>query len=141
MTLSGVGLSDPAANGLPSLDDWTNDALAVLDAAESAEASVFVSVLHTPIAVMLAAAHPDRIKRLVIVNGSARVLHAPDYPAGVPESAFDETATSGTDPDDDGGLLERAAPSVAKDAAFRSWFDRAGNRGASPAMALRCSMC
>lgn len=132
---SGVGLSDPAVNGLPSLDDWADDALAVLDAVESAEASVFVSVLHTPIGVTLAAKHPDRVKRLVIVNGLARVLHAPDYPAGVPESYFDETTASGTDPDDDGGLLELAAPSVAGDAAFRAWFDRAGNRGASPAMA------
>ena len=33
------------------------------------------------------------------------------------------------------GLLARVAPSVANNEAFRAWWDRAGNRGASPAMA------
>src|SRR5688500_11255152 len=65
----GVGLSDPVpSTALPTLDDWMSDCVAVLDAAGSQQASVMASVETATIAMRLAAAHPDRVRSLVLIN-------------------------------------------------------------------------
>jgi len=133
----GVGLSDPVSpSNPPTLEQMMHDALAVMDAAGVARAAVLSWASAKP-AVMLAVAHPHRVSSLVVVNGFARTLSAPDYPAGwSPEEQeiFDvsfqpDAVERGVD------VLAMVAPSVAHDEAFRAWWDRAGNRGASPAMA------
>src|SRR5262249_62074801 len=58
-----------------------HDALAVMDAAGVARAAV-LSLASAKPAVMLAVAHPHRVSSLVVINGFARTLSAPDYPAG-----------------------------------------------------------
>jgi class 3 adenylate cyclase len=75
---------------------------------------------------------------LVIVNGAARVLQAPDYPIGADPDNAAQFGTVGLEPDafDQGfDVLGIVAPSVARDDAFRAWWDMAGNRAASPSMA------
>jgi class 3 adenylate cyclase len=73
---------------------------------------------------------------LVLINGFARIVRAPDYPAGVPaavfESFFERLVDPGAPRTDDVPLM---APSLARDDALRAWWRRAGHRGASPAMA------
>src|SRR5262249_8387266 len=59
------------------------------------------------------------------------------YPVGIREGRVDEVV-GGVDPEaiEQGfDFLAHVAPSVAGDAAFRAWNDRAGNLGATPAMA------
>jgi hypothetical protein len=88
---------------------------------------------------VLAADYPERVSSLVIINGGARTLYAPDYPMGSTIEAVDPFTTVGVDPDavDQGfDLLSIIAPSVAANDAFRAWWDLAGNRAASPSMAL-----
>ena len=87
---------------------------------------------------LMAAAHPERVTSLIILNGSARAAWAPDYPEGVPQDMVDLGLRLGADPDavEQGyDNLAIIAPSVADDPAFRAWFDRSGNLGATPAMA------
>src|SRR5215210_7556683 len=58
----GIGLSDPVSpDAPPTLEQWVDDALAVLDAAGSDDAVVLGASEASPVAVLLAAAHPDRV--------------------------------------------------------------------------------
>jgi pimeloyl-ACP methyl ester carboxylesterase len=82
----GVGLSDPVALAPPlTVESWTEDLSAVLDAAGSHRAAVAASDMAGFIAVLFAATHPDRTTALVLVNATARVRRAPDYPIGLPD--------------------------------------------------------
>jgi len=138
----GIGLSDPVSpTDPPTLEQWVGDAICVLDAAGSSKVVVFAPRDSTLQAIMLASSHPERVSKLIIVNGFARLRRAADYPEGVPDHIVDgfleaviEGVPSGDDavPDD---FLTVGAPSVADDPAFRTWWDRAGRRGASPATA------
>jgi class 3 adenylate cyclase len=135
----GAGLSAHLpADGAIGPQYWAQDALAVMDAVGVEQAAVFAAAFSVMSAALLAAQHPERVRSLVLINGSARVLWAPDYPMGVDASAADPFLSVAVEPD----AVERGfdalailAPSVAKDEAFRSWWDMSGNRAATPSMA------
>jgi class 3 adenylate cyclase len=139
----GTGLS----SRLPSLDligpdYWAQDALTVLDAVGMEQVTVFAPGFATMSALVLAAEHPERVRGLVLVNGAARALWAPDYPAGADPALADPFRTVAMEPDalEQGfDVLSIIAPSVARDAAFRAWWDMSGNRAASPSMARAVS--
>jgi hypothetical protein len=62
----------------------------------------------------------------------------PDFPFGLASEAsrtMADTATEPTPTDPGFDLLAMLAPSVGDDRQFRDWWDRAGHRGASPAVA------
>jgi class 3 adenylate cyclase len=91
---------------------------------------------------VLAADYPQRVRSLVVINGTARVQWAPDYPVGARPSATDPftTVAMETDAVEQGfDVLEAVAPTVARNEAFRAWWDHAGNRAASPSMARAVS--
>lgn len=135
----GLGLSDPLApDATPALEQWVDDAVAVLDAADVESATLVADLSAAPRAIMMAATHPDRVSRLVIINGTARVVAAPDYPFGVPVELLNEFLEAVTDPGAmQNGLDDLAlfAPSAQEDPAFRAWWVRAGRRSASPSTA------
>ena len=135
----GVGLSERGSpTSPPTFEQWTEDAVAVLDAVGSDRAVVVAPFIDSAKGLLLAAVHPERVSSLVVINGAARALWAPDYPFGVAQSLVDESIRLTPDPDalDLGyDVLAISAPSFADDPAFRSWFDRAGNLGATPVMA------
>jgi class 3 adenylate cyclase len=138
----GIGLSDPESpKDPPTLQQWVADAVCVLDAAESPKAVVFAPRDSTLQAIMLASSHPERVSKLVIVNGFARLRRAADYPEGYSGpvvDAFLESIIEGVPRSDHGvpeDFLTVGAPTVANDPAFRAWWERAGRQGASPAMA------
>lgn len=134
----GVGLSDRVSpSAPPSYEQWVEDAVAVLDAVGSDRAVVLAPYLSAAEGCALAAGHPARAIRLVLINGAALLASAPGYPFGLsfgrlnslmPGMAPDAVA-QGVD------LLAMLAPTVADDPTFRTWFDQAGNLGATPAMA------
>jgi class 3 adenylate cyclase len=139
----GVGLS----SRVPSVDIigpefWAEDAIAVLDAVGSEQATIFAPTVAGATGLVLAADYPERVRSLVIVNGAARVLWAADYPVGVRLEYSEPFTTTAIEPDaiEQGvDVLRTVAPSVASDEAFRAWWDRAGNRAASPSMARAVS--
>jgi class 3 adenylate cyclase/DNA-binding CsgD family transcriptional regulator len=137
--LRGIGMSDPiTGSDPPTLEQWAHDAIAVLDAAGSEQATVFGprdTSLHS---IFLAATFPDRVRALVLVHGTARFARAPDYRIGVPPEILEDFLEVNMEPDavERGfDILALAAPSAAGDPAFRAWWVRAGNRGASPSTA------
>jgi class 3 adenylate cyclase len=135
----GVGLSDPIATASPpSIEDLAGDAESVLDAAGSERAAILGQGWGGLVAILLSATRPERVQALVLGHACARLTQAPDYPHGVPAEVFDDFVNGvlrvegGTEPVDDVALL---LPSLAHDAAFRRWWQRAGRAGASPAVA------
>ncbi len=135
----GVGLSDRGSlAAAPTGMHWVEDAVAVLDAAGSPRAAVVAPYLSAAEGITLAAIHPERVSHLIIVNGAARLMTAHDYPHGLSKDGLDDFVRGVVEPDaiEQGfDILTMVAPSAAGDPAFRAWFDRAGNLGATPAMA------
>ena len=89
-------------------------------------------------ALLLAADHPDRVSHLVVLNGSARTCGRPTTPSGTRPAAPTPFTTVVIEPDalEQGfDVLAVDAPSVVGDGPFRTWWDHAGNRAASPSMA------
>lgn len=81
----GMGLSDPAPpDSLPTLDEWADDVRTVMDAVGSQQATLFGIADGGMMAAFFAATHPERTRSLVLLNSSARITRAPDYPIGMP---------------------------------------------------------
>ncbi|MDQ1386136.1 MAG: hypothetical protein QOG65_3515 [Actinomycetota bacterium] len=135
----GIGLSDPCVPANPpTLEQWCDDALAVLDAVESQRAAVLGANEAGGVALVLAASHPDRISHVVVVNSFACVTEDLTDPRGpqMSEDALgrlldDIVAPNGAGVD----IVSEFAPSLGSDAQFRTWWAEAGKRGASPSTA------
>lgn len=131
----GIGLSDrPEEVGL---DGWTRDALGVLDAVGSERAVLFGVSAGAVTAMQLAVTHPERVLALVIFDGYARQLAAPDYDIGHDPQLVDAyvrrlEAGWGT-----GVELSSAAPSLANDPTVKAYWARYQRLSASPAAAMR----
>jgi class 3 adenylate cyclase len=136
----GVGASDPFGRSTPpSPEAWARAALDVLDAVGSTRATVLAPQESALEAIVLAATAPTRVERLVIVNGTARLSQAPDWPFGVPVAALDAVLASikGANAENsEVDVLSMIAPSVADDPDFCEWWRRTSSRGAGPASAL-----
>jgi len=90
----GMGASDRRVASL-ALEDQVDDVLAVLDATGSHRPVLFGANDGGAIAMLFAAAHPDRTQALAVFSTRARFAVAPDYPwGGTPE--WIESMTSGT---------------------------------------------
>ena len=135
----GIGLSSRVSSSdMIGPETWAKDVIAVMDAVGCERATIFAPGFTSLAALVLAADYPERVNGVVIVNGAARTLWAPDYPIGAEIDAADPFTTIGIEPDavEQGfDILGIIAPSVAGDDAFRAWWDMAGNRAASPSMA------
>jgi class 3 adenylate cyclase len=82
--MRGTGLSDPVAIAeMTSLERWKDETLVVLDAAGSHRATILGIAGGGPLAILVAATHPDRTRALVLWGTAARYTSAPDYPWGL----------------------------------------------------------
>ncbi len=131
----GMGLSDRPDTIDPT--DWLDDALAVLDAVGAERVVLFGVSAGALTALQLAATHPERVLALVIFDGFARQLAAPDYDIGHDPERVDAyvrilEAGWGT-----GVELSSAAPSLAHDPTVRAYWARYQRLSASPAAAMR----
>ena len=136
----GMGMSSRIGADKITPACWAEDAIAVMDAMGSERAVVVASGFTAMSALFLAADRPERVSGLVLVNGAARVLWAPDYEIGTKAAGASAFTSMALQPDAvEQGLdvLDLVAPSVSGDQAFRTWWDAAGNRAASPSMARR----
>ncbi len=127
----GTGLSDRNV-GYPTLEQRTEDILAVLDAAGSTRAALMGSSEGTNTACMFAATHPERTRALVLSGSLARGSWAPDYPWAQKPEAIEELHRRMREGWGEPFDLELAAPSVAHDPAAREWFAAYLRHSASP---------
>jgi class 3 adenylate cyclase len=135
--LPGVGLSDGDGHEF-DVEQLAAVAMSVLDAVGS-ERVVVIAEGAGPVAMHLAATRPERMRELVLVNTTARVIAADDYPIGLPErlirTYIDDSSTPGAEwavADADHYAL--TTPSLADDAQHRAFVDWAMRQGASPAV-------
>lgn len=86
----GAGSSDPLPAGDQfAWESWTDDLVAVMDAAGIERAALIGALDASPAAIMCAVTRPERIQSLIIFNGTARFRHAPEYPFGHPPDETD----------------------------------------------------
>jgi DNA-binding SARP family transcriptional activator/pimeloyl-ACP methyl ester carboxylesterase len=131
----GIGLSDrPEEIGL---DGWIRDAVSVLDAVRSEQAVLFSSSSGSVTALQLAALHPERVRALVLFNGYARQLAAPDYAIGHDPDVVDAYVRTLEAGWGTGVALSSAAPSLARDPMVKAYWARYQRLSASPAAAMR----
>jgi class 3 adenylate cyclase len=135
----GVGLSDPVSPALmPGIEAWVDDVGVVLDAADSQSAFVAAADVASFIAILYAAAHPERTRGLILVNGTACIRRRPDYPAGLPDAlaeGFMDAMEKGWGRE--GAVnVELIDPSAGEDPSLRAWLSRYQRATASPGTML-----
>jgi class 3 adenylate cyclase/pimeloyl-ACP methyl ester carboxylesterase len=118
----GAGLSDRLC-GPGTLEESMDDALAVLDAVGCEKVAVMAVHEAGPLAMLLAATHPDRVSSLVLYGSFASTTWHEDYPWGQkPEERDVQIAyvvESWGKPEGIAGLVE---PTLAGDSQFHSWW-------------------
>jgi class 3 adenylate cyclase len=136
----GTGMSD-RADRLPDIDRRMLDIEAVMEAVGSEQAAFFAVSEGGPMAILYAAAHPERTRSLVLWGTYARMTEAPDYPIGRSREEFYGSAEYLEPGWGTGVGLGAWAPSVARDPAAREFFARLQRLASSPgaAMALMTS--
>jgi class 3 adenylate cyclase len=131
----GQGLSDRIGSP-PTLEESMEDLEAVMAAAGCERPAIFGISEGGPMSVLFAATYPNRVASLVLYGTYARMLKAPDFPAGVPEEAlvrWGEIVKR-----DWGGAVgvNVWAPSAVGDREFERWWARLLRYGTSPAGAV-----
>ncbi len=134
----GIGLSDRTQPPETiTLDDWVDDATAVLDRLGIEATHVFTSGAGGLIALGVAARQPERVRSLTLINPFVRFTTGDGYPHGMPADSSRAIQRGMQSPDPTPGVdsLTLVSPSVAADPDYRAWWDNAGRRAASPATA------
>lgn len=137
----GIGISDPvAAAGPPTLEQWMEDAVAVLDALDIQEAVLLgVDQVSGITAALLAGSFPARVKSLVLMNTSARLAWAPDNPWGFPPETQRRLEARIDRAWPDPFPIEILAPSAVGDEHFFKAWKAMALLGMSPAGAVVAS--
>ena len=129
----GSGLSDPVPTShLPSVEEWMDDVPTVLDAVGSEQAALVTNIGGGIMAMTFAAAHPERVSSLILVDCFARFLAAPDYPFGAPLEEVDRTLGHAESEMGRGLMIDLFAPSVAHDERLRRAWARYERQASSP---------
>src|SRR5262245_43321581 len=111
------------------IESVVDDMIAVLD--ECGCERVVVLTAGTP-ALQFAATHPERTSALVLINPTARIRRADDYPEGLADGDV-EAFLAGLRGRWGTGVMVRAwAPSLADDARFASWSARCERLSMTP---------
>lgn len=132
----GMGMSDRVPGGTP-LDVRMDDIRAVMDAIGSESAALMGESEGGPLAMLFAAAHPERTRSLILQGGEVRERTDEDWPWG--ESTAEQFEVSiaripeiwGT-----GAGIARRVPSIADDPglpAIQAWWGKAQRNAATPA--------
>lgn len=133
----GMGLSDRPRN--VTLEDWSEDVLAVLDAQGIERATLFGASDSANACILTAATYPERVERLILHSPFARRIRSADYPLGTPEDellAFLRSVrTRWGDRDFLLGLATGINPQWADDEDYLDWFVWNHRQSASPASA------
>jgi class 3 adenylate cyclase len=120
----GIGLSDPPRDSdVSGLTFWVEDVATIMEAAEVAEPILVGARLGADAALVFCARHPDRVSALVLFEPNTGVRADHDIWRRQIEGEIDSVALW--------------LPSRADEPGFREWFNGAGQRGASPRLAVR----
>jgi class 3 adenylate cyclase len=131
----GAGLSDPVpTSSLPTLEEWMDDATTVLDAVGSERAVLIANIGGGLLAMTFAAAHPERVASLVLVDCFARYLKADDYPIGGSLEGIEGAVAEVEAGAGHGLMFELFARSLMQDEHVRRAWARYERQAAAPAI-------
>ncbi|WP_116540895.1 alpha/beta fold hydrolase [Mycobacterium uberis] len=102
----------------------------MIDAVGCQQVTIFTLSFHAMNGLALAAYPPERVRSLVVVNGAAHTIWAPNYSIGTQVHRVVLSTTIALEHDtleQYFDMLEVVAPNVAHDELFRAWRARAGN--------------
>jgi class 3 adenylate cyclase len=132
----GMGMSDRVPGGTP-LETRMDDIRAVMDAVGSESAVVMGESEGGPLALLFAAAHPERTRALILQGGEVRERRDAEWPWGeATPQEFEAYATTIPQHWGDGERILEIAPSVADDPSFDSisaWMAKVQRNSATPA--------
>jgi class 3 adenylate cyclase/pimeloyl-ACP methyl ester carboxylesterase len=114
----GTGMSDRVSDDT-TLETRMDDIRAVMDAAQSTRAMVVALGDGGPLAMLFAAAYPDRTVGLVLMHTSPRLSRSPEFPwlrsRSEYEQQIDDMVRRWAEPDGQDGLLVRGSPDMTED--------------------------
>ena len=133
----GMGLSDPVStDSLPTIEEWIDDLRAVLDAVGSDQPAFLSGIGASFMTLVFAATYPERTRSLVLVDPTARLVEADDYPWGQPVAGLAaEVERLRTNWGVSGGTMNVLAPSLLSDRVLSQQFIRYERQSASPGTA------
>lgn len=121
----GSGASDTfGPESLPVWEAFAEDIECVMDAVGSESAIIYADGDAGPLGLLFAAAHPDRVRGLVLYNTSARFLEDDDYQFGISPDLADQYAEMISEDWGTGDEFALYVPSRANDPEFRRWIGR-----------------
>jgi class 3 adenylate cyclase len=135
----GTGLSDRVRE-VQSAETTMDDIRAVMDAAGSESAVLWMGGPSTGIGVLFAATYPERCSGLVLFDPRVKGIRSADYPWALTEEEWRELLAGVRAGWGERGYLDELArewaPEVAEDESFRNWFVWHMRRSLSPGAAL-----
>lgn len=123
----------------PTLDDWADDALAVMSAVGVDRVTLVAQALGVAPAILFAAGRPDRVGSMVLIQGFARLTNAPGYDIGVPDSASlpQRIVASVEKSWGEGASFFEVHPHLIDDPVLREWIPRLERASLGRAAAAR----
>ena len=129
----GMGMSDRVP-GATTLEERMDDIRAVMDASGSGRAAVMGESEGGPLAILFAAAHPERTISLVLQGAEVRERTDDEWPWGeATEEEFEEYAVSIPEAWGKGRGMSFLAPSVGDAPWAREWLGRLALNASTPA--------
>lgn len=132
----GMGMSDRVPGGTP-LDVRMDDIRAVMDAIGSESAAVMGESEGGPLAILFAAAHPERTRALILQGGEVRERTDDDWPWGeATAEKFEAYAAAIAETWGKGTGTGARVPSIANDPeypAVEAWWQKVQRNSATPA--------
>ena len=118
--LRGWGASDSIDTArLPAMQAWMDDIGAVLDAAESEQATLVASSEAALPLMLFAATNPERTTGLVLINAFACFLRTPETPFGIPSESAERYVELYRSISGRGALVDYLAPTRSSEPALR----------------------
>jgi class 3 adenylate cyclase len=131
----GMGMSDRVP-GATTLEQRMDDIRAIMDAVGSERAAVMGESEGGPLAMLFAAAHPERTVALILQGGEVRERTDDEWPWGeATEDDFEESMKSLPERWGKGLGIDAIAPSVAGQEWARAWRGRVQTHSNTPAAA------
>jgi class 3 adenylate cyclase len=120
----GWGASRTSVETAPTVEVWADDLRLVLDTVGIERAAVMGFYAGAVMSMFFAAAHPERVASLVLIEASARMLRDHDFPIGMPADSRDRLIAGFVEAYGTGGDLIAQARSRMDDERFRRWWAR-----------------
>jgi class 3 adenylate cyclase len=131
----GMGMSDRVP-GATTLEERMDDIRAIMDAVGSERAAVMGESEGAPLAMLFAAAHPERTVALILQGGEVRERTDEDWPWGEnTEEEFERSMAGVPERWGKGRGFDRRVPSVGDTEWLRTWWGRMCVNAATPSAA------